>query len=109
MVAIALNHLLRNACLHTERGVITVQLNASGIAIEDNGTGGLDAVAQRPLDRLTGAHDDTSSGPGLSLSIVKRVADHLGWVIRHTSLAAGGSRYILEFEPRQAVPVARAG
>ncbi|MCY1295363.1 Sensor protein QseC [compost metagenome] len=98
LVSIAVSHLLRNACLHTERGVITVHLNASGIAIEGNGTGVFAALERGPFNRPTHIHDLTSSGPGLNFSIVKRVADHLGWAVRHTSAAAGGNRYILEFD-----------
>ncbi|MFC4860594.1 sensor histidine kinase [Pseudomonas sp. MAHUQ-62] len=108
LVAIALSHLLRNACLHAVTGVITIHLDASGIAIEDNGAGGLDSLEQGSFDRLTPARDDIGSEPGLSLSIVKRVADHLGWVLRHRCATTGGSRYILEFDLKhsQALPAA---
>ncbi|MDE3738817.1 sensor histidine kinase [Metapseudomonas resinovorans] len=111
LVSIAVSHLLRNACLHTERGVITIHLSAGGIAIEDNGTGVVDAPNRGPFKRPTSAHGETSSGPGLNLSIVKRVADHLGWAVRHTSATSGGNRYVLEFDIRhsQALQMAFAG
>ncbi|MCY1263424.1 heavy metal sensor kinase [compost metagenome] len=98
LVAIALNHLIQNACVHAERGLITVHLDANGIAIEDTRSGKPDALDRRPADRPACAHDNTCNEPGLSLSIVKRVADHLGWVVRHTSSTSGSSQYILEFD-----------
>ena len=106
LVAIAVSHLLRDACLHTEQGVITVHLDTGGIVVESSSSGALDTGESRPFARRNHVYDD-SSGPGLSLSIVKRVADHLGWVVRHTSVTAASTRYILAFdiEPRRVLPV----
>jgi signal transduction histidine kinase len=97
LVAIAVGNLLRNACLHTERGIITVQLSASAITVEDNGPGFPAAVTARLFDRFAHAHEDPSNEPGLGLSIVKRVVDHLGWTVLHTHGASGGSRFSLQF------------
>lgn len=94
LVAIAVSHLLRDASVHTERGVIMVRLNSSGIAIEARGRRAPDAVEKHPADRLTRDHDAS----GLSLSIVKRVADHLGWSVHHTFASAEVSRYFLAFD-----------
>ncbi|MNF32743.1 Sensor protein BasS [compost metagenome] len=110
LVAIAVSHLLRDACLHTEQGVITVHLDTGGIVVESNNARALDTVDNRSFERRKPVYDD-SSGPGLSLSIVKRVADHLGWVVRHTSATVGSSRYLLEFgpEPGRAIPTLWVG
>ncbi|MNE55115.1 sensory histidine kinase CreC [compost metagenome] len=110
LVAIAVSHLLRDACLHTEQGVITVHLDTGGIVVESNNARALDTVDSRSFEQRKPVYDD-SSGPGLSLSIVKRVADHLGWVVRHTSATVGSSRYLLEFgpEPGRAIPTLWVG
>ncbi|AOE86605.1 sensor histidine kinase [Pseudomonas sp. TCU-HL1] len=97
LVTIAVSNLLRNACLHTEQGVITVHLDAGAIAVEDNGPGLPETVKARLFDRFMHARDDASNGSGLGLSIVKRVVDHLGWTVAHTHGAAGGSRFLLQF------------
>ncbi|MOA13976.1 Sensor histidine kinase TmoS [compost metagenome] len=97
LVAIAFGNLLRNACLHTEQGVITVHLDANAISIEDNGPGLPEAVKARLFDRFVHSGEDASNGSGLGLSIVKRVVDHLGWTVLHTQSSAGGSQFSLQF------------
>ncbi|MFC4863109.1 sensor histidine kinase [Pseudomonas sp. MAHUQ-62] len=104
LVAIAVSHLLRNASLHTRKGVITVRLNSSGIVIEGRGTGGPDAIEKHTADRLPPDLDAT----GLSLSIVKRVADHLGWSVHYTSASAEVSRYFLAFDLKRSQVLAMA-
>lgn len=97
LVTIAVSNLLRNACQHTEQGVITVNLTSSHIVVEDSGVGLPEAVRVRLFDRFVRGEDDFSGGSGLGLSIVKRVVDHLGWGIRHEPNPNGGSRFTLYF------------
>jgi signal transduction histidine kinase len=97
LVTIALSNLLRNACQHTERGIITLYLNSSHIVVEDSGAGLPDAVQARLFDRFVRGDDDFTDGSGLGLSIVKRVADHLGWGVKHEPNPNGGSRFTLRF------------
>jgi signal transduction histidine kinase len=106
LVAIAVSHLLRDACLHTEQGVITVHLDTEGIVVESNNAEALDTGEIRSFARHNHVYED-NKGQGLNLSIVKRVADHLGWVVRHTSVTGASTRYILAFdiESRRAPPV----
>ncbi|WP_371926672.1 ATP-binding protein [Pseudomonas sp. ANT_H12B] len=47
LITIAVSNLLRNACQHTEQGVITIYLKSYQIVIEDSGTGLSDAVQAR--------------------------------------------------------------
>lgn len=97
LVTIALSNLIRNACQHTEQGVITVHLNAAQIVVEDSGTGLPEAVRARLFDRFVRGSEACSNGSGLGLSIVKRVTEHLGWTVRHDPVPNGGSRFTLQF------------
>jgi signal transduction histidine kinase len=99
LVTIAVSNLLRNACQHTEQGVISVSLNAQGIVVEDCGTGLPEAVRARLFDRFVRGDDDFTSGSGLGLSIVKRVTAHLGWSVQHDPSPSGGSRFTLRLPP----------
>lgn len=94
LVAIAVSHLLHDAGVHAEKGAITVRLNSSGIVIEGRAIVAADAVEIHPADGLARDHDAT----GLSLSIVKRVADHLGWSVHYTTASAEVCRYVLAFD-----------
>lgn len=95
LVTIALSNLLRNACLHTEQGVISVQLNATQIIVEDTGSGLPEVVRARLFDRFVRGDGESNSGSGLGLSIVKRVTEQLGWTVRHEPGPEGGSRFVL--------------
>lgn len=97
LVTIAVSNLMRNACQHTEQGVITVRLDAGQIVVEDSGTGLPETVRNRLFDRFVRGSEDFTSGSGLGLSIVKRVAEHLGWMVRHDLGPNGGSRFTLLF------------
>ncbi len=97
LVTIAVSNLLRNACQHTEQGVISICLYSSGIVVEDSGAGLPEAVRARLFDRFVRGDDDFISGSGLGLSIVKRVTEHLGWSVRHDPSPNGGSRFTLLF------------
>lgn len=97
LVTIAVSNLMRNACQHTEQGVITVRLDAGKIVVEDSGTGLPETVRNRLFDRFVRGSEDFTSGSGLGLSIVKRVAEHLGWMVSHDLGPNGGSRFTLLF------------
>ncbi|GLZ87997.1 two-component sensor histidine kinase [Metapseudomonas resinovorans] len=97
LVTIMVSNLIRNACQHTEQGTIRVRLTACQIVVEDSGTGLPEAVRARLFDRFVRGSENFTDGSGLGLSIVKRVAEHLGWTVRHDPAATGGSRFTLKF------------
>jgi len=97
LAAIAVGNLLRNACHFTERGSVRVVLAAEMLVIEDTGPGVPQAVRGRLFEPFVRGSDESSTGWGLGLSIVKRVADHLGWAIRLDDAPHGGSRFTLMF------------
>lgn len=97
LAAIAIDNLLRNACLFTQQGIIMVRLTPISLVIEDTGPGLPESVRVRLFERFVRGSDNSRGGSGLGLSIVKRVAEHLGWDVRFDDQAGGGSRFTLSF------------
>jgi signal transduction histidine kinase len=97
LAGIAVGNLLRNACQHVERGHVLVRLEADRLVVEDTGPGIPEAVRARLFERFVRGATEDGQGSGLGLSIVKRVAEHIGWTVRLETPAGGGSRFILGF------------
>ncbi len=95
LVSIAIGNLLRNACQYTERGTVTVRLETNRIVIEDSGVGLPESVRSRLFERFVRGHNESITGSGLGLSIVKRVVEHLGWDIQLEDSPGGGSHFTL--------------
>ncbi|UYG04585.1 HAMP domain-containing histidine kinase [Halomonas sp. LR3S48] len=100
LAGIMIGNLLRNACQHTDQGLILVQLTAGQVVIEDTGTGIPREVRERLFERFVhGGEGAGDEGTGLGLSIVKRVVEHIGWEVRLEIPQAGGTRFVLTFPP----------
>lgn len=97
LAAIAVGNLLRNACTFTRRGAVRVVLEPTGLVIEDTGPGVPPEVRDRLLARFVRGRAEPATGSGHGLSIVKRVAEHLGWAVRLEDGPHGGSRFTLIF------------
>ncbi|PMR68499.1 ATP-binding protein [Halomonas heilongjiangensis] len=98
LAGIVIGNLLRNACRHTDQGMILVQLAAGRLVIEDTGTGIPQRVRERLFERFVHGDDRPAhEGTGLGLSIVKRVAEHIGWDVRLEIPEVGGTRFVLSF------------
>lgn len=98
LAGIMIGNLLRNACQHTDQGMILVQLTAGRLVVEDTGTGIPQVVRERLFERFVHGDDwSAHEGTGLGLSIVKRVVDHIGWDVRLEIPEAGGARFVLTF------------
>lgn len=95
---VALSNVVRNACAHTEQGTIVITVDDDRLAIEDSG-GGI------PEDRFPSLFERhvkgaESSGHGLGLSIVARVAQRLGWQVSLSSRSGKGTRVEFSFGVR---------
>ena len=101
LAAIAVGNLLQNACHFTQTGTVRVSLKPGLLVIEDTGPGIPQAVRERLFEPFVKGSDDTSTGWGLGLSIVKRVIDHLGWTIALDDGYRRGSRFTLTFTSSQ--------
>lgn len=92
---VAISNLVRNACAYTDRGSIMIRLTGGQLEIVDTGVG----IAEDRFPTLFDRHakGEDSSGHGLGLSIVSRVAHRLGWTVKLESRAGEGTRVTLRF------------
>ena len=112
LLAIALGNLLRNACAYTEKGRITVTLEASEVRVDDTGPG----IPPEEIDCLFGPElgcRRTVRGEGIGLPLVKRIADSQGWQIAVESHRGQGASFRLRLArdpmPGGAVPARLRG
>lgn len=86
----ALGNLIRNACLYTERGTVTVEITVQTIQVRDTGAGLPKAVIAMLLDEHTSTYVG-SEGTGLGLALVKRICEYIGATLRFVSSPDQGS------------------
>lgn len=96
---VLVSNLLRNACAYTREGIISVRLEAQRLEIADSGIG----IAEDRFPSLFKrcAKGEESSGHGLGLSIVARIAQRLGWEIDVQSRSGEGTRVVIVFSPAE--------
>ena len=99
LISRALENLLENVERHAPTAQATVKLETRGgsviLSVVDNGQG----VDNEVLAHATEAffHSETSSGSGLGLAVVKRIAEAHGGTIKLENLKPSGLRVSLEF------------
>lgn len=92
---VVVSNLLRNACAYTREGTIAVFLDGQCLEIVDTGIG----IPEDRFPELFNRHvkGEDSSGYGLGLSIVARVAQRLGWKVSLHGGEGGGTRVRVVF------------
>lgn len=92
---VLVSNVLRNACAYTREGTITLHLDARSLSIEDSGIG----IAEERFPSLFKRHakGEESSGHGLGLSIVSRIAQQLDWKIEIQSRSGAGTKVSISF------------
>jgi len=99
VLAVMLGNLIRNAVLYTDEGNIEITIDDRKISISDSGPGIPPAKLKRifePFDRAD--MDESVSGYGIGLTIVKRLCDRFGWQIQVASFAEQGTSFIITFD-----------
>ena len=99
IVQAAIGNLLRNAIENSDRGVVTIRLQAPAtVTIEDPGHGmtpeEISAIHAR-MARSGGSRD----GGGIGLDLIARLCEHLGWKLDIASAVERGTRTTLDLAP----------
>ncbi len=95
---VLIGNLIRNACMYTERGSITVTIDDACVIVQDTGVG----MSEEDLAHLfesfyRGSVRSKGEGHGIGLSIVKRLADRFGWEIGISSQLGAGTTIRVDF------------
>ena len=105
VLAVMVSNLLRNACLYTTEGAVTVTLGRDSVCVEDTGPGMsdevLEKVGRQPFFR--GDQSATRGGHGVGLTIVRRLSDRFGWPVEMTSKLGVGTRAVIRFPNPQPI------
>ncbi|MFL2584157.1 MAG: sensor histidine kinase, partial [Gammaproteobacteria bacterium] len=94
-IAIVCGNLLRNACLYTEHGEVSVTVGEDYLLISDSGQG---MTSQGVDDAFNADYNPANAqGNGIGLSLVKRITDRFGWTIAVKSERSKGTQIKLFF------------
>ena len=104
LCAAMIGNLVRNACLYTDSGVVTVQLGADSVTVSDSGPGLPAAVRAALAGEGNAPASSGSAGTGLGLALVKRICTYLGATLALADRPGGGSVFTITFPP----PLTRA-
>lgn len=79
--SVMIGNLIRNACLYTERGRVTVFIGNDFVRVLDTGLGIEQVALERVFQPFYRAGRSDGGGHGVGLSIVKRLSDRFGWPV----------------------------
>lgn len=97
LVSATIGNLVRNACQYTTEGFVTVTVHSDRVIVEDSGPGLSPALREELLSSKIRSLPESANGSGRGLSIVYRIAEHLGWQVKHEQIPSGGTRFSVLF------------
>lgn len=97
LVAAAIGNLIRNACLYTDQGSVTVSMAGRSVEVRDTGRGLPAAVLATLSGDTVGQRLRGSEGTGLGLALVKRICRQLRATLTVTPHASGGTVFTFSF------------
>ena len=103
VLAVMLGNLLRNACLYTEQGAVTLTVGKDFLRVEDTGVGMDQAELDHVFQPFFRAQRTQRGGHGVGLTIVKRLSDRFGWPVELHSELGVGTRATIRFPHPQPV------
>jgi signal transduction histidine kinase len=100
-LSVLVGNLIRNACQYTERGRVTVSIEADRVVVADTGVGMSDEELARAFVSFFRGGQGRGSGHGIGLTIVKRLADRFGWEVGMSSQQGVGTNVSVVFPETQ--------
>jgi signal transduction histidine kinase len=100
-LAILIGNLIRNACLYTENGTVTVSVEADRVVVRDTGVGMSEKELGRAFVSFFRGDQGRGTGHGIGLTIVKRLADRFGWEVGMASELGVGTTVSVVFPDSQ--------
>jgi signal transduction histidine kinase len=99
--AVMVGNLIRNACLYTEHGTVTVEVESDMVRVVDTGSGMSEEDLERAFQNFYRGSRTGSTGHGIGLAIVRRVADRYGWEVTLESTLGQGTEAVARFPAAQ--------
>lgn len=94
---VLIGNLIRNACMYTERGAITITIDTGCVIVRDTGIGMSEDDLAHLFESFYRGGKGQGEGHGIGLSIVKRLADRFGWEIGISSKLGVGTTIRVSF------------
>lgn len=96
-VKIVLSNLVKNAVNYTDAGAVTIVVEDHSVSVIDTGAGISEAKLPGLFDPWKAESENSRSGFGVGLSIVKRLCDQFGWTIDVSSVKDSGTTIVVKF------------
>ncbi|MEJ7807399.1 MAG: ATP-binding protein, partial [Telluria sp.] len=97
LVAAAIGNLIRNACLYTDQGTVSVSIDVGAVLVRDTGRGLPAAVLAMLAEDTPGQRLSGSEGTGLGLALVKRICRQLNATLQVSAHTGGGTLFRVNF------------
>lgn len=96
IVHVAIGNLIRNAIENSDHGTIQISIEPAGVVhVRDPGSGlSAQEIGQLYAERVR--RGDLRAGVGLGLALIGRICEHLGWSLRFSPQADGGTHAELD-------------
>jgi signal transduction histidine kinase len=101
--SVMLSNLLRNACLYTEEGSVTVRIGRDSVAVEDTGCGMSEEQLAQAFKPFYRGGREGARGHGIGLTIVSRLSERFGWPVELRSEPGKGTVASIRFPHPQPV------
>jgi signal transduction histidine kinase len=99
--SVLVGNLIRNACQYTERGRVTVIVDADRVVVRDTGVGFSEEERKRAFVSFFRGDQGRGSGHGIGLTIVRRLAERFGWEVALSSEPDVGTEVSVVFPDTQ--------
>ncbi|HEX7370472.1 MAG TPA: HAMP domain-containing sensor histidine kinase [Rhodanobacteraceae bacterium] len=107
--AVMIGNLIRNACLYTEQGSVTVTVESDKVRVTDTGSGMGEEDLERAFQPFYRGSRTGRRGHGIGLAIVRRIADRYHWQVTLESTLGQGTTSIAHFPAAQTPDAALPG